>query len=134
MFVDACAIVALLAGEATAPAYETALNAAQAPWTSPLAVWEAIIVIARPGQLDCTFGIAMKAVLSWLENRNIALRQVADANAVLRHAVAVAQLQGVGRRGLSALDCFHYAYAKSAGAVLLTLDERLRATDVATRP
>ena len=50
------------------------------------------------------------------------------------YAVAVAEAHGVGKRELSNFDCFHYAYAKAAGEPLLTLDRRLRATDVETRP
>jgi len=52
----------------------------------------------------------------------------------VRHAVAVAEQHGLGRRALSNFDCFHYAYAKATGDPLLTLDERLRATDVETKP
>jgi ribonuclease VapC len=48
MFVDACAIVSIIAGEDTAAAYETALSRADAAFTSPLAAWEAIIVLSRP--------------------------------------------------------------------------------------
>jgi ribonuclease VapC len=46
----------------------------------------------------------------------------------------VAEKRGVGKRALSNFDCFHYAYARATNEPLLTLDARLRATDVATRP
>ena len=46
----------------------------------------------------------------------------------------MAEKHGVGKRALSNFDCFHYAYAKTTNEPLLTLDERLRATDVVTRP
>jgi ribonuclease VapC len=134
MFVDACAIVALIAGEPAATDYAAALEQTKSPWTSALAAWEAILVLARPGQLNCRFGEAEAFVVEWLEARDIELREPPAPREVLTHAVAVAEKHGVGKRALSSLDCFHYAYAKTAGATLLTLDERLRATDVATRP
>jgi ribonuclease VapC len=69
-----------------------------------------------------------------LEERGIQLRYPPSPREVLAHAVAVAEKHGVGKRALSNLDCFHYAYAKTTNEPLLTLDARLRATDVATRP
>jgi ribonuclease VapC len=134
MFVDACAIVSIMTRERTAAAYEAALDASRAAWTSPLAAWEAIIVLSRPDQFDCRFSTAEKVVLEWLEARDIALREPPSPREVLAHAVAVAEKHGVGKRALSNLDCFHYAYAKATNEPLLTLDARLRATDVATRP
>jgi ribonuclease VapC len=48
MFVDAGAIVSLIAGEPTAADYAAALERSKSPWTSALAAWEAIVVLARP--------------------------------------------------------------------------------------
>ncbi len=134
MFVDACAIVSIMAGEDSAPDYETALAEAADAWTSPLAAWEAIIVLSRPDQLACRFTEAEGAVVEWLEARDIALREPPSPRKILTHAVAVAERHGVGKRALSNFDCFDYACAKAAGEPLLTLDSRLRATDVETRP
>ena len=39
MFVDACAIVSMMAGEDTADSYEAALLEAPSPFTSTLAAW-----------------------------------------------------------------------------------------------
>lgn len=39
-----------------------------------------------------------------------------------------------GKRSLSNFDCFHYAYAKASDDPLLTLDRKLRQTDVKTLP
>ncbi|OYW45840.1 MAG: PIN domain-containing protein [Sphingomonadales bacterium 32-68-7] len=134
MFVDACAIVAIFAGEETAAGYDAALLAAAAPFTSPLAAWEAIIVLSRPDQLDCSFLDAHAVVIEWLDLRDIALRETTAPAEALRLAVEVAQMHGIGRRALSNFDCFHYAYAKIAGQPLLTLDRLLRQTDAETRP
>ncbi len=134
MFVDACAIVSLIAGEETAEFYEAALGRADDPWTSTLAAWEAIIVLSRRDQLDCRFSEAEGAVTEWLEARNIALREAGRSRDVLGFAVAVAETHGLGKRALSNFDCFHYAYAKAAGAPILTLDRMVRATDIEIRP
>ncbi|HEY0125023.1 MAG TPA: type II toxin-antitoxin system VapC family toxin [Rhizobium sp.] len=134
MFVDACAIVSMMAGEDTASAYEAALLDATSPSTSALAAWEAIIVLSRPDQLNCRYSEAEGAVLEWLDARNIRLQEPDAPRRVLSFAVAVAEKHGLGRRHLSNFDCFHYAYAKAMGAPLLTLDQLLRETDVDTVP
>lgn len=134
MFVDACAIISILAREDTAEAYQSALTGASGPFTSALAAWEAVIIMARPDQLDCSYTEAEGVVVSWLETNGIALREHLDPRTVLAHAVAVAQTHGVGKRALSTFDCFHYAQARAAGTPLLTLDRLLQQTDVETLP
>jgi ribonuclease VapC len=134
MFVDACAIVSIFAGEESAALYEEALLTAEAPFTSALAAWEAIIVLSRPDQLACSFLDAHAVVTEWLELRDIALHETGAPAHVLLQAVTVAQEHGIGKRALSNFDCFHYAYAKVAGEPLLTLDELLRQTDVEVLP
>jgi len=134
MFVDACAIVSIFAEEDSAPAYDRALASAEAPFTSALAAWEAIIVLSRPDQLDCSYLDSHAVVTEWLELRDIELRDTASSANALRFAVEVAQNHGIGKRALSNFDCFHYAYAKVAGVPLLTLDTLLRQTDVETMP
>jgi ribonuclease VapC len=134
VYLDACAIVSLIAREDTASAYAEALTEDGEAWTSTLAAWEAIIVLSRPGQLNCPLSKAERVVVEWLEERTIALREPARPHEVLALAVAVAGRHGLGKRALSNFDCFHYAYAKATGTPILTLDRLLRATDVETRP
>jgi ribonuclease VapC len=134
MYVDACAIVSLMAREDSASAYAEALAGAANPWTSMLAAWEATIVLSRSDQLDCAFQAAERVVVEWLEERNIALRESERPREVLALAVAVAEKHGLGKRALSNLDCFHYAYAKAADTPILTLDGLLRGTDAETLP
>lgn len=134
MFVDACAVVSMMAGEATSAAYSAELIAAVDPWTRALVAWEATIVLARADQLNCSFGDSLGAVLSWLDQRKIELREIGAPREILGLAVSVAQSHGVGKRALSSFDCFHYACAKSADQPLLTLDRLLRETDVESRP
>jgi ribonuclease VapC len=134
MFVDACVIVSIMAGEDAASAYEAALANTQTAFTSALAAWEAIIVLSRPDQLDCSYSIAEAAVTEWLEARNIELRDSGSPRELLAHAVTAAEQYGIGRRALSNFDCFHYAHAKVAQVSLLTLDQLLRRTDVEILP
>lgn len=134
MFVDACAIVAMMAGEDSADAYESALLKASSVFTSTLAAWEAIIVLSRPDQLNCTYSEAEGAVVEWLDARGIRLREPGSPRRVLSYAVAVAEKHGIGKRYLSNFDCFHYAYAKAMRSPLLTLDRLLQETDAETQP
>lgn len=134
MFVDACAIVSMMAGEDTAPAYGAALSRAPSPFTSPMAAWEAIVILSRADQLDCRYSQTEAAVVEWLDARGIELREALSPREVLSFAVDVAEGHGIGRRALGNFDCFHYAYAKAAGAPLLTLDRLLQQTDVTTEP
>lgn len=134
MIVDACALVSMLTAEPTAPAYDEALAAAGDPWTSPLAAFEAVLVLARPEKLDRGYRDVEDILLAFLAARGIALRAGGDPASILSHAVAAADRYGVGKRKLSTMDCLHYAYARAAGEPLLTFDLLLRETDAATLP
>ena len=134
MFVDACAIIAVIMREDTAQTYSDALTNAATPFTSALAAWEATIIVARSDKLDCGYAEAAGTVLDWLDGWGVELREVGSPREVLAHAVSVAEKHGLGKRALSNFDCFHYAHAKAAGAPLLTLDHLLRETDVETLP
>jgi ribonuclease VapC len=134
MFVDACVIISLMSGEETATAYEAELSQAEAPFTSPLAAWEAIVAMSRPDQLDCPYTATEVLVVEWLAERHIELREPTSPREILSYAVAVAEKHGLGKRYLSNFDCFHYAHAKAAGVPLLTLDQLLRGTDLQTLP
>lgn len=98
MMVDACALVAIVTSEPTAQAYDEALAAADDPWTSPLAAFEAVLVMARPEKLDRSYEDVAVVLLEFLSARGIALRNEGDPASILSHAVAAAALHGVGRR------------------------------------
>jgi ribonuclease VapC len=133
-FVDACAIVSIMTDEETAPAYEAALARAETAFASAPAAWEAIMVLSRPDQLDCRYSDSETVVTEWLEARGIELRDVGTLRNVFAYAAAVAEKHGIGKRALSNFDCFHYALTRVAQVPLLTLDQRLRQTDVVTVP
>lgn len=135
MFVDACAIVSIFVSEPDAGSYETALAEARSPFSSTLAAWEAILVLARPEKLNITHERCEAIVCEWLSERGIELREAAASpRDILQLAVFAAMQQGAGKRRLSSFDCFQHAYAKAAGATLLTNDRLLRATGIATAP
>lgn len=134
MFVDACAIVSLIAGEDDSADYERELQVAEGPFTSALAAWEAIIVLSRPDQLNCRFSQTEEVVVEWLAATGISLREAGDPREVLHQAVLVAEEKGIGKRHLSNFDCFHYAFAKTVAAPMLTSDRLLKATDLVTLP
>lgn len=134
MYVDACAIVALLSLEESADAYGAALDAADQPWTSALAAFEAVLVLSRPEKLNQGYPETEALVSEFLGLRGVALLSPGDAKSILGLAVSAAARHGVGRRRLSSFDCFHYAFAKSEDSALLTMDEALRETDVETLP
>lgn len=135
MFIDACAIVSLFVREPDADAYDLALLSADDPFTSALAVWEAVVILSRQEKLDSPLRETLEAVEEWLDQRRIALREASVApSALLGLAISAASQQGLGKKRLSSFDCFHYAHAKAAGAPILTNDRLLRATDIATAP
>lgn len=134
MFVDACALVAVFAKEPAASAYEKAIDDAPDPWTTAFAIFETVLVLARPGLLGTDYQATLQVVLRYLSDREVALRELGAPEEVLRNAVSVAERHGVSKRALSAFDCFHYAAAKTAGSSMLTLDKLLRDTDVPTLP
>ncbi len=51
MFVDACAIIALLSDEPEAQRVSDAIASAKAAFTSPVAVLEAVLGLARPEKM-----------------------------------------------------------------------------------
>ncbi|HEY8581112.1 MAG TPA: type II toxin-antitoxin system VapC family toxin [Beijerinckiaceae bacterium] len=135
MFVDSCAIVSILSGEADAGAYASAIEAGSNLRTSAAAAWEAIAILSRPAKLGRPLPEVERFVCEWLEANDIALdRPTADERELLRLAVHAAATYGGGSNRLNVLDCFHYAHAKAAGVPILTNDRLLRATDVATAP
>lgn len=134
MYVDACAIVSLMAGEEAASAYADALPGDGSAWTSTLA----------PGRRP-SFFLAPANSLTRSAGRSASLSNGCKS-AALRFAssrsrarfwvspVVFAERHGLGKRALSNFDGSHYAYAKATGAPILTLDCPLRETDAVARP
>lgn len=134
MFVDACAIIALLSDEPEAQRVSDALAGAKKPITSPIAVLEAALGLARADK----FGISVEAVepiiLEFLEARGIEIRDLPPAKRATSLALSAAHRFRSGRNGLNLGDCLHYACAKYYRVPILATDDEFRQTDLETVP
>ncbi|WP_244529351.1 type II toxin-antitoxin system VapC family toxin [Rhizobium sp. NFR03] len=105
MYVDACAIIALLSDEPEAERVSAALASAAKRVTSPVAILEAVLGLARPDK----FGLGAEAVetivLEFLEARGIEIRDLPPASArspcLFRPRIAIAP----GMVSISATAC-----------------------------
>ena len=132
MFVDASAIVALMSGEREAVRIADALTAASSRLTSPIAVLEAVLSLARPGKFNCSMAEVEPLVLAFLDGRDIEIRDLPPAPEATRLAISAAQRFRTGRYGLNLGDCLHYACAKHYNVPILATDDEFRRTDLET--
>ncbi|MCW5707530.1 type II toxin-antitoxin system VapC family toxin [Shinella sp.] len=130
MFVDASAFVAILASEEGADALLARLQQADIRYTSPMAVWETSLALARERQIAPTD--ALQLVTDFLTLLSIAVepidRRVGDL------AVIVHQRFGKGRHpaSLNFGDCFAYACARQFDVPLLYKGDDFPQTDIET--
>lgn len=134
MYVDACAIIAVLSEEPEAVRVSDALRNAERPFTSPVAVLEAALGLARPDKFGVAVETAGDMVLEFLDARGIAVRDLPPAVETTRLALSAAQRYRAGRHGLNLGDCLHYACAKHFGVPILATADEFRATDLETMP
>ena len=134
IFVDACAIIALLSDEAEADRVSAALAAAERCVTSPVAVLEAVLGLARPDKFNMSVQAVEPIVLEFLDEREIEIRDLPPAEEATRFALSAAHRYRGGRRGLNLGDCLHYACAKFYGVPILATDDEFRQTDLDTVP
>ena len=134
MFVDACAIVALLSDEPEAERVSQALAAAAAPITSPVVVLEAALALARPDKFALSVEAVASLIAEFLEDRGVELRDLPPAADTARLALSAAHRYRSGRRGLNLGDCLHYACAKYYGAPILATAGEFGQTDLETVP
>ncbi len=129
MFVDASAIVAMLTGESDADSLADTLDAARAPITSGVAVFEATLGLCRKrhasvaeAQADVTEFLAMAGV----QTVSITAKEAEAAlDAFSRY--------GKGRGHPAQLnmgDCFAYAVAKTYRTALLFKGDAFSKTDI----
>ena len=128
MFVDASALTAILAGEPDAPALVARLQQARQRLSSPLAVWETTIALARI--LDLTLPEAQQAVRDYLALASIQV--VAVSPKAADGAIEAFDRFGQGRHlaGLNFGDCFAYACARSYRMPLLFKGNDFALTDI----
>lgn len=130
MFVDACAIIALLSDEPEAQRVSDALASAQQPFTSPVAVLETVLGLARPEKFNLPIPVAESLVMEFLEARSIEVRDLPAAAETLRLSLIAAHRYRKGRHGLNLGDCLHYACAKFHAVPILATADEFRSTDL----
>lgn len=129
MFVDASAIVAILTREPEADSLADLLEAARAPITSPIAVFEAALGICR--KRHASVEEAAEDVREFLELARIQLIPITAKEA--ETALAAFARYGKGRGHPAQLnlgDCFAYAVAKNYRTSLLFKGEDFKKTDI----
>ncbi len=128
MFVDASALTAMLTNERDARELLARLQTTSLRRTSPLAVWETVLAVAR------SFGIEIRdaeaAVVAFLDLAKITVHPVpVEATAIALDAFA---RFGKGRHpaALNFGDCFAYACARHAAMPLLYKGDDFPQTDI----
>jgi ribonuclease VapC len=132
MFVDASAIIALMSGEREADRVSAALDTAKQAITSPVAMLEVVLALARPDKFNCPVGQVEPLVMAFLNERNITLCDMPPALELARYSAAAAGAYRQGRHGLNICDCLHYACAKHYDVPILATDNEFRRTDLET--
>lgn len=129
MFVDASAVIAIIAQEEGWEGLAGQLRTAEKVYVSPLTIWEAAAGLAR--QASCTPGEAEVLVRQFVRTVNGHVVAVTDDTG--REAITAHARYGRGRHkaALNFGDCFSYACAKTLGAPLLYKGEDFLYTDLA---
>jgi len=129
MFLDASAIIAIIARESDATALAGRLRQANEVHTSPIAIYEAVLGLARVGN---TLIQEAEAVLErFLEE--VQAQTISISAEVGRAAIAAFARFGKGRHpaGLNMGDCFAYACANELDVPLLFKGNDFPQTDIA---
>lgn len=132
MFVDASALTAILTSEEDGPDLLARLQSGSRRLTSPLAVWETAIAVARILGLDVAD--AHQAVEDFLQ---LAAIEVIAVPAETRHAAITAYARYGKSRHPAALnfgDCFAYACARQERLPLLYEGDDFAQTDIEAVP
>ena len=132
MFVDACAIIALISDEPEAGRVSKALALAEAPITSPVAVLEAALALARPDKFNLSVQAIEPLVRDFLDERGIEVRDLPPTPDTTRLALSAAHRYRSGQRGLNLGDCLHYACAKYYRVPILATGGEFGQTDLET--
>lgn len=130
MFIDASALTAILTSEQDARELLARMQNYSERLTSPLAIWETTIAVAR--RLGLEIKDAQRAVEDFLKLAKIDVRAVpSEAHDLAIDAYA---RYGKGRHpaALNFGDCFAYACARAANAPLLYKGDDFPQTDIET--
>jgi ribonuclease VapC len=134
MFVDAAAIVAILSHEAEAQRCSQAIMEAPAPFTSAIAMWEAVMALSRSEKLNRTVDVSLEIVSRFLDERAIALRELPLASEAASLSVEAASRFRKNVIRLNLADCFHYACARHYAVPMLSTADEFRLTDLDVVP
>ncbi len=128
MFIDASALTAMLVDEDDARELLGRLQATSTRLTSPLAVWETAIAVARV--LDLPIGEAAAAIARYLALIKIVVVPVAPETAAI--ALSAFERYGKGHHParLNFGDCFAHACARHLGQPLMFKGGDFLQTDI----
>ena len=128
MFLDASAIIAIIARESDAAALTGRLRQANEVHTSPIAVYEAVLGLARVG--DTSIQDAQIVLNRFLEEVQAQIMPISAE--VGRSAIAAFDRFGGGRHaaGLNMGDCFAYACARELDVPILFKGDDFPLTDI----
>lgn len=130
MFVDASVIVAILKPEADGQALSGRLERSQTPMTSPIAVVEAVMSLAR--QMRVPPQAARAEVMRLLQRGGVSIQSVDEAAGAFAIDAHARFGRGSGHPArLNLGDCFAYAMAKRHGMPLLYKGDDFIHTDLA---
>ncbi|MFJ6322240.1 MULTISPECIES: type II toxin-antitoxin system VapC family toxin [unclassified Rhizobium] len=134
MFIDACAIIAVLSDEPEASRVSDAIASGKNTFTSPVAVLEAVLGLARADKYALAVSDVEPIVAEFLDERGIEVRNLPPASETTRLALSAAHRYRSGRSGLNLGDCLHYACAKYFDVPILATADEFRQTDLTTIP
>lgn len=129
MFVDASALVAIITDESDANSLYDRLAEANRPVTSPLAVWETVVAIARIGGMET--GAASALLHGYLAAAGIEIAPVPPAAAAIALDAFDRYRKGRHPAALNFGDCFAYACARCHDVPLLYTGGDFALTDIA---
>jgi ribonuclease VapC len=132
MFVDACAIVALLSDEPEAARLSKALVTAQASITAAIAVLEAALALARADKFNRSVEAVTPLIEDFLDECGIQIHDLPPAAELTRLALLAAHHYHAGRRGLNLGDCLHYTCAKHLDVPILATGDEFSQTNLET--
>lgn len=129
MFVDASVLVAILAGEPDGLALAGRIRGAGSAVTSPVAVFETVLGVARISNGDVV--AARRLVDAFVRRAGIRVMDIGDAEGA--RALDAFDRFGKGRHParLNMGDCFAYACARTQGVPLLFKGDDFAQTDIA---
>lgn len=134
MFVDACAIIALLSNEDEAARVATAIQASESPFTSPVVVLEVVLALSRPDKFNIPIDAVENMVMEFLDVRNIEIRDLPPAKQAASLALSAAHRFRQGKHGLNLGDCLHYACARYYQVPILATHDEFKSTDLKVIP